>query len=438
MPLTNFPTSLDSWTGKTDNSDDVLAAHVNKLQDAIEALETKLGIDSSATVTTIEYILKNASSSNPGHVHLLAAGATDVTATKDEINSVVDGCTATAAEINTVADGSNLLTLTLPASTTISAFGKTVVDDANAATVRTTIGAPPISHAANASTYGYGDGTNAGHLRVGSGLTQSTGTVSHTAHTGDVTGATALTIGASKVTQSMLKTSTSTDSDTATTNQQNGTSLLTGGEYGFMVQAKGNDANMKFAYGYTEAAKITDSTTGYASATYAGPYITWGWIRTDGATNHVFYLQQRYVTSSGEVNWLFILRDKDTKKVRRVNFASDHPCFGHGGDPVSRPHPWVGCNAYDPETMEIIVINPTDKEIEGLLSEYPDCENMVEVFHNYLEVDETDTPWPNKKVTVGLPKGTNWKSVESGTPVIPLKKIIPKPEHIKVKSLKRK
>ncbi len=38
----------------------------------------------------------------------------------------------------------------------------------------------PISHAVNASTYGYGDGTVAGHLRVGTGLGITTGTVSVT------------------------------------------------------------------------------------------------------------------------------------------------------------------------------------------------------------------------------------------------------------------
>jgi len=36
----------------------------------------------------------------------------------------------------------------------------------------------PIAHAVNASTYGYGDGTVAGHLRVGTGLNIETGTVS--------------------------------------------------------------------------------------------------------------------------------------------------------------------------------------------------------------------------------------------------------------------
>ncbi len=36
----------------------------------------------------------------------------------------------------------------------------------------------PTAHAVNASTYGYGDATNAGHLRVGTGLSVSSGTVS--------------------------------------------------------------------------------------------------------------------------------------------------------------------------------------------------------------------------------------------------------------------
>jgi hypothetical protein len=41
-------------------------------------------------------------------------------------------------------------------------------------------GKAPTSHAANASTYGYGDATNAGHLRVGTGLGVTAGTISVT------------------------------------------------------------------------------------------------------------------------------------------------------------------------------------------------------------------------------------------------------------------
>lgn len=40
---TNFPTSLDSFTAKIDNFDEVMAADVNNLQDAVAAVETELG-----------------------------------------------------------------------------------------------------------------------------------------------------------------------------------------------------------------------------------------------------------------------------------------------------------------------------------------------------------------------------------------------------------
>lgn len=39
-----FPTSIDSFTTKVDNVDDVMASHVNDLQTAVVALETKTGI----------------------------------------------------------------------------------------------------------------------------------------------------------------------------------------------------------------------------------------------------------------------------------------------------------------------------------------------------------------------------------------------------------
>lgn len=43
MP-TNYPAALDSFTTKVDGVDDVLAADINKLQDAILALQGKLGV----------------------------------------------------------------------------------------------------------------------------------------------------------------------------------------------------------------------------------------------------------------------------------------------------------------------------------------------------------------------------------------------------------
>lgn len=76
----------------------------------------------------------------------------------------------------------------------LKATGATTFGFAAHGLVAGDVGAAPTDHAVNAATYGYGTTVNAGHLRVGSGLSDATGTISHAAHTGDVTGATALTI----------------------------------------------------------------------------------------------------------------------------------------------------------------------------------------------------------------------------------------------------
>jgi len=55
----NFPTSLDSFSSKTDNVDDVMAVDINDLQDAIEALEAKVGINSSAVTASLDYKVNN-------------------------------------------------------------------------------------------------------------------------------------------------------------------------------------------------------------------------------------------------------------------------------------------------------------------------------------------------------------------------------------------
>lgn len=55
---TNFPTSLDSYTVKN-NGDLIDASHVDNLQDAVTALETKVGADSSAVTISLDYITKH-------------------------------------------------------------------------------------------------------------------------------------------------------------------------------------------------------------------------------------------------------------------------------------------------------------------------------------------------------------------------------------------
>src|SRR4030042_6649951 len=53
---TLYPTSLDSYSTKS-AGDTISEAHINDPQDAIEALETKVGIDSSAVSTSHDYKL---------------------------------------------------------------------------------------------------------------------------------------------------------------------------------------------------------------------------------------------------------------------------------------------------------------------------------------------------------------------------------------------
>lgn len=66
---TNFPSSLDSYTSKIDNVDAVLAGHVNNLQNAVEAIEYKLGSTASGVSSSIDYFLKSISGAYRTHTH---------------------------------------------------------------------------------------------------------------------------------------------------------------------------------------------------------------------------------------------------------------------------------------------------------------------------------------------------------------------------------
>lgn len=80
----NFPTSLDALTNPTASDNTVTISHAGQhsnANDAIEAIETKLGIDSSTNTSSIDYKLKNSASINPGHKHSLLAGISDVAIT---------------------------------------------------------------------------------------------------------------------------------------------------------------------------------------------------------------------------------------------------------------------------------------------------------------------------------------------------------------------
>jgi len=71
---TNFPTGLDSYPTLVDNVDDVLAAHMNDRADAIEALEAKIGVDSSSDTDSVDYFLNHASGTFETHNHSGGSG----------------------------------------------------------------------------------------------------------------------------------------------------------------------------------------------------------------------------------------------------------------------------------------------------------------------------------------------------------------------------
>lgn len=99
-----FPTTVDSFSTPTAGSlanSPSISGTMNSANTAIVALETKVGVDSSAVTSSLDYKLTNTASSNPGHKHTLANGATDVTASADEVN-ILDGATLSTTELNYV------------------------------------------------------------------------------------------------------------------------------------------------------------------------------------------------------------------------------------------------------------------------------------------------------------------------------------------------
>lgn len=72
----NFPTSLDVYAALVDNTDNIIAAHPNNRGDAIEALQAKVGVDSSAVTSSHDYKFTHL----PGQAQNLDIGAYELRA----------------------------------------------------------------------------------------------------------------------------------------------------------------------------------------------------------------------------------------------------------------------------------------------------------------------------------------------------------------------
>lgn len=116
---TNFPTSIDTLTNPTASDDtstvDHAAQHANA-NDAIEALEAKVGADSSAVTSSLDYKVSNAASINPGHKHTTAG--LSITGTPDGTKFLKDDGSWSTPPTTTVATTS--VTGTVKVSTTPS------------------------------------------------------------------------------------------------------------------------------------------------------------------------------------------------------------------------------------------------------------------------------------------------------------------------------
>lgn len=152
----SFPSSIDSFTNPSASSDTAVLSHASQhdnANDAITALENKVGVNSSAVTTSIDYLLKNTSSVDPGHKHTLT---TSVTGTLPVANGGTGSTTLTSGEVLLGAGTSpitsvgtsgsgNIARVTSPAFTTPS-LGAATATSINGLTISSSSGTLTITN----------------------------------------------------------------------------------------------------------------------------------------------------------------------------------------------------------------------------------------------------------------------------------------------------
>ena len=243
---------------------------------------------------------------------------------------------------------------------------------------------------ANSRAYSLGITITAGSGLSGGGILTADRTISHAAHTGDVTGTTALTIANSIVSQAKLKTTTVSGSITGTNAWQ--TLTLTGAEYGFIPRVRiSNTAGSAWF-------RWHDYSTGY-QRNGAVTFIQTCQYRTE-YTSHTAYIEARYVNSSGEIFWVFGLVDKRTQKTISFHLGENHPCFGNGQDPSVLQQPFVD---YDKDRYQLCVANPPEEQLNDMrkLAVKRKWE-LNDFIMRRCDFDlSRSAKWPAEKVSVG-------------------------------------
>ena len=207
-----------------------------------------------------------------------------------------------------------------------------------------------------------------------------------------------ITAAGSFVGQAALKTDTEEETaDVATGNALTAT-FSSIGEYGFYPQ-------VKFETNTTGVEIVLDDGAGGGAGPTAYQPISILISHTSGSNRNI-YAQIRYATASGEICWVFILKDKITKKYIRMHKCPDHPAIScHDVEAVH--HPFYG--NYDPEkhNMFCIPLNKTERaEVEDLRewkNELPGL-TFLEAIKKYYDINENpkSAKWPDIPVTIGL------------------------------------
>lgn len=117
----NFPNTLDTLTNPSASSDTVTVSHAGQhsdTNDAIEALEAKVGVNGSSVTTSLDYLVKNTSSIDPGHKHTVA-NLSDTTISSPTNGQALTYDSATSKWVNTAVSAADAST-TVKGSTKLS------------------------------------------------------------------------------------------------------------------------------------------------------------------------------------------------------------------------------------------------------------------------------------------------------------------------------
>lgn len=272
--MANFPTSLDTYTANVDNVDVIYAADVNGLQEAVVALEGKVGIDGSAVTTTHDYKLSAVTGSNKAVPNNGATIATPTITGATITTSTINGVTITTAGAATdflaangtyqpggIANGSTTVKGIFEAATSAEVTAGTATGGTGAVLVVT-----PDALAASTPTFSGLGITNSVRLTRLAGYATATNTTENTVYTTSI-GANLLSTNGMIRVKTPWTATTNTNAETFTIRLKYGGSTLASLTH--TCNAVGGGTNSTYN-GVIEATIVNNAATNSQNVTFAG------------------------------------------------------------------------------------------------------------------------------------------------------------------------